>query len=130
MIVDEFYRIGADAIHEHDFNRSFTVKAVVPTSGGPVVQWKPLRGKRPAPDPEFDHLRPAAVLDALARTLAMRWERGRPLCPLDWKHKLTVNLPRLFRSSPKSATAGVGYWPREATISTPWTLPGRCGRMR
>ncbi len=101
MLIDEFYRIGADAIHEHDFNRSFTVTAVVPTSGGPVVQWKALRGKRPARDPEFDHLRPAAVLDALALTLALRWERGRPLCPLDWKHKLTLNLPRLFSFEPE-----------------------------
>lgn len=127
MLIDEFYRIGADAIHEHDFNRSFTVTSVVPSWSGPVVQWKPIKGKRPPPDPEFDRLRPAAILDALVRTLAHRWVHGRPLCPLDWKERLTSGMPQLFPFEPE---VGNGWVWLIAAAANHLSVVDTCNDMR
>ncbi|WP_411901497.1 hypothetical protein [Methylorubrum thiocyanatum] len=112
MIAAEFLSVAAPALRNHKGADSVTVAAVEPSQHGPLVRWHgPLlareRERTPQGGASFVGAVPGpAILDVLARTLAIRWRDGAPRIPRDWDEKLGRRHRAIFDNCPFECSGG------------------------
>ncbi|BCM83723.1 hypothetical protein [Methylobacterium indicum] len=102
MIDDEFYSIAGRALSENRFAKTIQIERISPTGLGPMIEWTSSRALdvKTQDNDGFYHPRASTVLNILARTLALRWSTGMPLCPVDWAMRLHRGYPDLVSGLP------------------------------